>query len=106
MMSRILSNIIINGLQSIPEDKDPIITGTISVNGHGKALLSITDNGKGIPDSIRDKVFVPKFSTKSKGSGIGLAIAKHGIEHTGGKIWFETETDIGTTFYIELPMQT
>jgi len=48
-------------------------------------------------------VFIPNFTTKRAGSGIGLGIAKHGIEHSGGKIWFETEDGKGTTFYIELP---
>ncbi|MBC7487280.1 MAG: HAMP domain-containing histidine kinase, partial [Cytophagaceae bacterium] len=48
--------------------------------------------------------FQPNFSTKFAGSGIGLALAKRGVEYMGGKIWFETMQDQGTTFYIHLPL--
>ena len=47
---------------------------------------------------------MPNFSTKYAGSGIGLAIAKRGIEHAGGAIWFETEVGAGTVFFISLPI--
>jgi signal transduction histidine kinase len=69
-----------------------------------RILISVTDNGVGIPDNIAGKVFLPNFSTKFSGSGIGLALAKRGVEHAGGRIWFETQTLVGTTFFIELPL--
>ncbi|MDH5381335.1 MAG: ATP-binding protein, partial [Cyclobacteriaceae bacterium] len=65
-------------------------------------IIEISDNGKGIDPEIGSKIFVPNFTTKEKGSGIGLSIAKHGIEHAGGKIWYESELGVGTTFFIEL----
>ena len=49
-------------------------------------------------------MFLPNFSTKEGGSGLGLAIAKRGIEHAGGNIWLETTTEIGTSFFISLPL--
>ena len=67
-----------------------------------KIRISISDNGLGIPEDNYNKVFLPNFTTKSSGSGIGLAVAKRGIEHAGGDIWFETEVNKGTTFFIEL----
>ena len=66
--------------------------------------IEIKDNGSGIPEDIRDKVFVPNFSTKQSGSGIGLAVAKRGIEHAGGKIWFESQVGVGTSFFIQLEL--
>lgn len=102
LTGRILSNIIINARQSAKDKPLVIFVGLKSIN-NGKVLLEVTDNGAGIPDEIRDKVFMPNFTTKETGSGIGLAIAKHGIEHAGGKIWFETTSGRGTTFYVELP---
>ena len=66
--------------------------------------MRIKYNGNGIKEEIRSKVFVPNFTTKESGSGIGLAIAKHGIEHAGGKIWFESQEGKGTSFFIELPI--
>ena len=104
LMGRIFSNMIINSLQSSNDDDLVTVVGTIHVNGKGNVLITIKDDGNGIPMEIRDKIFVPNFSTKTNGSGIGLAIAKHGIENMGGKIWFESEIGIGTTFFIEIPL--
>jgi two-component system nitrogen regulation sensor histidine kinase NtrY len=58
----------------------------------------------GISEEVRAKMFVPNFTTKVGGSGIGLAVAKRGIESAGGRIWFDTREGEGTTFYIELPL--
>ena len=69
------------------------------------AVISIKDNGVGIPDENKEKIFLPHFSTKKIGSGIGLAIAKKGIESMGGNIWFESQEGKGTTFYVEVPLQ-
>ena len=66
--------------------------------------IEIRDNGQGIPVHIGEKVFTPNFSTKYTGSGLGLAITKRGIEHANGRIWFDSEEGVGTTFFIELPL--
>lgn len=100
LMGRILSNLILNAFQS--DNKAEKQLEIMLVAKAGRLLLSIKDNGEGIPEEIRHKVFIPNFTTKETGSGIGLAIAKHGIEHAGGKIWFETDSGQGTTFFIEL----
>jgi len=102
LMGRILSNVIINAKQSAGEIPIEVLV-KMNVIDNKKILITVTDNGTGIAEDIREKVFIPNFTTKTSGSGIGLAIAKHGIEHSGGKIWFETEDGKGTTFYIELP---
>ncbi len=103
LMGRILSNIILNAAQSVSDDREVEVRVTLQVSGK-KVLLEISDNGDGIDEKIRNKVFVPNFTTKDSGSGIGLAIAKHGVEHAGGKIWFESRKGKGTSFYIELPV--
>ncbi len=101
LMSQILNNLIINAIQSIEKSNKEI---SISLSRSGKkALLSISDNGTGIPEDLRDKIFKPYFSTKEKGSGIGLALAKKGIEQAEGNIWFEANGMGGTTFFISLP---
>ena len=66
-------------------------------------LLSIKDNGYGIPENLREKIFEPNFTTKSSGTGLGLAFVKNSIENAGGKVWFETIIGTGTTFYFSLP---
>ncbi len=99
---RILNNIVLNAIQSVSEKQAEI---KISLKSRsGKAILSVSDNGRGIPEELKDKIFLNYFSTKSTGSGIGLALAKKGIENAGGNIWFESNKDEGTTFYISMPL--
>ena len=103
LLGRIFNNLILNALQAMPEGRTPELEITLEET-HSKAVISVKDNGSGIPEEIRDKIFIPKFSTKVEGSGIGLAIAKRGVEHAGGSIWFETEAGEGTTFFLEFPL--
>jgi nitrogen fixation/metabolism regulation signal transduction histidine kinase len=63
--------------------------------------ISISDNGPGIDNDAREKIFVPNFTTKNTGAGLGLPISKNIVEGSGGKITFQT-SDTGTTFYIYL----
>lgn len=104
LMGRIFSNLIINGIQSVPASRSAQIEIKLEIKEDNMLLLQFKDNGEGIAEEIREKVFVPNFSTKYAGSGIGLAIAKRGIEHAGGAIWFETEIGEGTVFFISLPI--
>ncbi|TAH17548.1 MAG: HAMP domain-containing protein [Cytophagales bacterium] len=104
LMGRIFTNLIINGIQAVPNDRLPEIVVFLKLSGMHNIIIEIADNGIGITEAIRHKVFLPNFSTKFTGSGIGLALAKRGIEHAGGKIWFETEENLGTSFFIELPL--
>lgn len=99
---RILNNIVLNAIQSV-EGRSPKLEISL-VNKSEKAVLSVSDNGKGVGEDIRDKIFLNYFSTKSTGSGIGLALAKKGIENAGGNIWFESTQGEGSTFYISMPL--
>ena len=92
-----------NAIQAMPENKK----GTIKITLQDKnemVLISIQDNGTGIPEDKKDKIFVPNFTTKTTGMGLGLAIVKNIIEAAQGSIRFETQEDVGTTFFIELPI--
>jgi nitrogen fixation/metabolism regulation signal transduction histidine kinase len=102
LMGRIFSNLIINGIQAVPEGKSPKIKVSLYTENN-QLVIKFQDNGSGIPEALQDKIFIPNFSTKESGSGLGLPIAKRGIEHAGGKIWFKTG-DQGTTIFIELPL--
>jgi len=103
-IGRSVSNLIINGIQAVEEGIKPIIHLSLRQKSLKRVLIAVEDNGRGIHDDIKDKVFMPNFSTKYSGSGIGLAIAKRAVEHAGGKLWFETKVGFGTSFYIELPV--
>jgi signal transduction histidine kinase len=102
-MNRMLSNLLLNAIQSVPSDRQPIVeVGAETRDGYGR--FWVRDNGSGIPDEVGEKVFLPNFSTKARGNGIGLALAKRGVIHASGRIWFETSVGKGTTFYVELPL--
>ena len=103
LMGRILTNLLINGIQSVPTGRKPLINLKLYIRDE-KVQIEIHDNGVGIPEAIRTKVFLPNFSTKRGGSGLGLAIAKRGVEHAGGSIWFETTEGVGTSFLLSLPL--
>jgi nitrogen fixation/metabolism regulation signal transduction histidine kinase len=98
---RILNNLVKNAIESIPKNRKGNILLQLSTN-ENKAILKVVDNGTGIDPSMYEKVFQPKFTTKDSGSGLGLAIAVNMIESMNGRLYFKSELDKGTTFYIEL----
>jgi signal transduction histidine kinase len=102
-LNGVFSNLIKNGIQSIPPGREGLIKVNLEVK-NDKALVTISDNGTGIPEDLQKKLFTPNFTTKSSGTGLGLSIVKKYIESANGKIWFESEADIGTVFYVELPL--
>ena len=102
-LSRAIINLIKNAIQSIPESRIGKIEITLSKREQ-MAVIAVTDDGAGIPVDLRDKLFSPSFTTKTSGMGLGLAIVKNIVENFSGKIWFETELDKGTTFFIEIPI--
>ena len=100
LLHRIFSNIILNALQSGVEHE--VHVEIILKRLPNQVLISFRDDGIGIDQELKDKIFAPYFSTKKSGSGLGLAIAKQGIEQSGGEIWFESNQGGGTIFYIQL----
>ncbi|WP_246000906.1 sensor histidine kinase [Pontibacter diazotrophicus] len=104
LMVRTFNNLLLNAIQAVPATRKPHIEVKLEKQDDKEVLIAIRDNGSGIPEDVRSKVFIPNFSTKYTGSGIGLAVAKRGIENAGGRIWFESEEGKGTTFFISLPL--
>ena len=102
-LNGVFSNLIKNGIQSIPSGRDGQIMLNLGVKSD-KVVVSVSDNGSGIPAELRKNLFTPNFTTKSSGMGLGLSIAKKYIESANGRIWFESEVDKGSVFYFELPV--
>jgi nitrogen fixation/metabolism regulation signal transduction histidine kinase len=100
---QVFNNLIRNAIQAVPENREPEVDIYVSV-GNGKVLVKVADNGTGIPDEQIERMFEPNFTTKSSGTGLGLAITKKIVEGAEGRIWFETQKDKGTTFFIEWPL--
>ena len=99
---RVITNLVQNALQSVPKGRTPQI-GVQLTTETDQTLLSIMDNGNGIPKEIKDKVFEPKFTTKTSGMGLGLGIVKNIIESHKGTIQYVSKKNKGTTFTITLP---
>lgn len=100
---RILNNLVKNATQAIPDNR----RGKIDISlykENNRAVVRVSDNGAGIPESMRDKVFAPNFTTKSSGTGLGLAISANMIESFNGKIYFESQENVGTQFFISIPL--
>jgi two-component system, NtrC family, nitrogen regulation sensor histidine kinase NtrY len=101
---RIVNNLVKNAIQAIPEyqfDKS-ILVSVKKVNS--SVLISVKDNGTGIDEETAERIFEPKFTTKSSGMGLGLGIIKNIIENYKGTITFETILGKGTTFTVSLPL--
>lgn len=99
---QVFNNLIKNAIQSVPKERKGKINVTLErLDKH--VVIRISDNGNGVPEEIRDKMFVPNFTTKAQGMGLGLAISKNIIEQLGGTITFETEENKGSTFVVNVP---
>ncbi len=101
--TRVINNLIQNAFQATPEDQEPHIKVRYKATP-SSVILSCEDNGVGIDLEDKARVFEPSFTTKTSGMGLGLAMVKNIVEGHGGKIWFETNKGMGTTFFVELPL--
>lgn len=102
-MLRLFNNLIRNAIQAIPEDRNGRITIELK-RVETYYVIRVEDNGSGIPEEIREKIFAPNFTTKNSGMGLGLAMSKTIVENMDGEIYYETEMDKGTVFIIKIPV--
>ena len=99
---RCFNNLLKNAIEAMPPERVGVIDISHTIN-RNSILLKIQDNGNGIPENLRERIFEPNFTTKSSGTGLGLAFVKNSIENAGGKVWYETIIGEGTTFYLNFP---
>ncbi|MBO7545815.1 MAG: HAMP domain-containing histidine kinase [Paludibacteraceae bacterium] len=99
-IGQVFNNLLKNALQAISGRKNGDIIVMLKELPE-ELEISISDNGGGIPEDVQEKVFMPNFTTKSTGAGLGLAISKNIVEAGGGTITFST-TRKGTTFYVRI----
>lgn len=100
-LKRILSNLVSNAVQAMPEGGKLEIK---SRQGNGEVVITVQDSGVGVPPANRDKLFTPLFTTKARGQGFGLAVVKRMTEALGGTVTFESEEGKGTKFAVRLPV--
>ena len=99
---RVVTNLIKNGIQSISEGQTPkIVVNVFEENNH--VNITVSDNGIGIIEENKPKIFEPKFTTKTSGMGLGLPMVKNIVETYKGTITFVSQKGKGTTFTVTFP---
>lgn len=102
-MNRLFTNLISNAVEASLADEIAVINIHELIEGNS-VIVSVEDKGQGIDNEMRSKIFTPNFTTKTSGTGLGLAMCKSIVTRSGGKIWFDSEEGHGTTFYVQLPL--
>lgn len=100
LLTRIINNLIRNSIDALDGIKNPQISITLN-QIHQNIQISIKDNGCGIPNEIKNKIFEPKFSTKNSGKGLGLSIVKSIADKLNISVTFDSELNKGTIFYLK-----
>lgn len=99
---RIVTNLTKNAIQAIPNDRKPEVTVMLQ-KVKDWVIIRISDNGIGIPPQLGEKIYEPKFTTTTGGTGLGLAMVKKIVEDYNGEIRYHSEENRGTEFTIKLP---
>jgi len=102
MMKRVLTNLVTNAIQAMPDGGRLIISGTSS---EGNAILNIRDTGAGISPELVPKIFDPLFTTKSRSMGMGLFVAKRLVEAQGGRLNINSVMGKGTVAIVRMPIR-
>ena len=111
-IASVVHNLLSNSIASIDQayrkqGKIFVSTDIVTVNGIRKIRISIEDNGTGISNEVKDKIYEQGFTTRKEagGTGLGLYISKMIVEEYGGRLYYESRVGQGTTFYIEIPLR-
>lgn len=99
---RVVTNLVKNAVQAVDQKEHPAILVTVTEE-EGHACLIVSDNGVGITEENNSMIFEPKFTTKSSGMGLGLAMVKNLMESCGGSIEFTSKLNKGTIFKVHFP---
>ncbi len=101
---RIVTNLVKNAIQALDESENPIVKVRV-FKTEKEVIITVFDNGKGIPKEYTEQIFEPKFTTKSSGMGLGLPMIKNIIQAYKGSISFTSNPNNGTTFTVKLPLK-
>jgi signal transduction histidine kinase len=98
-----IRNLIGNGIEVMPPPKGGRIGIRTSIPEAGWVQIDVSDQGGGIPPDVLDKIFAPFFTTKARGTGLGLAVVRKVVDRHKGRVEVESKVGVGTTFKIALP---
>ena len=101
-LSRIITNLVANSRQAKHDDRDNIIDLDVEQR-QKRVIITVDDNGTGIPEELYDRIFEPNFTSKTSGTGLGLTMVRKMVEDYKGEISVKSELGKGSTFTISLP---
>jgi PAS domain S-box-containing protein len=104
-LQQVLMNLMLNGIEAM-KDTGSNLSIRSQQSEDGELLISVTDDGVGLPAGRADEIFNAFFTTKSQGTGLGLSIARSIVESHGGRVWATANAGRGTTFHFTLPIRT
>ena len=100
LIKQMLINVVKNALEALINEEDPYIRIKAYLSGEGNLLIKIKDNGVGIPENEQGKIFIPFYSTKENGSGIGLSLSRQIMHLHNGSISVSSHPGIETSFIL------
>jgi len=100
LIEQVLINLLLNALQALENQEDPTIELMARLDDRGRILVQVSDTGPGITSENREKIFVPFFSTKDGGSGIGLSLSRQIMRLHNGTINVHSDPESKTTFFL------
>ena len=100
LVEQVLINLLVNAIEAVKEKPDPRIILSAYIAANRKTVIKVADNGTGMPEEILDKIFIPFFSTKKSGSGIGLSLCKQIMMLHRGNIHVQSVEGEGTAFML------
>ena len=103
-LQQVLMNLMLNGIEAMKETGG-LLKVTSQLSEPGQLLISVVDNGIGLPDDNADQIFNSFFTTKPRGSGMGLAISRSIIEAHHGQLWATANQGRGASFHFTLPVE-
>jgi nitrogen fixation/metabolism regulation signal transduction histidine kinase len=102
-LNRLFTNLLQNAVEACDNKAHKKIVMSEELE-EGYIIIKISDNGDGIPVQVQEKIFTPNFTTKTSGTGLGLAMSRNIIEQAKGELWFETKENEGSVFFVKIPL--
>ncbi len=105
LIEQVMINLIVNAIEAVKEREEPRLTLSAEIGGNNKILVKVADNGMGMPPELLDKIFIPFFSTRKAGSGIGLSLCKQIMLLHKGNIQVQSTSGMGSAFILQFSPQ-
>lgn len=103
LLDQVLINLLVNAIEAVKDTPEPEVTLSAHIGRDGRIVLKVADNGAGMSREVQEKIFIPFFSTKKQGSGIGLSLCKQIVMLHRGTIQVQSEEGVGTVFILRFP---